>query len=527
VALIPAGTFQMGCVPGDSSCAADEKPRHEVYTDAFWMDTTEVTVARYKACVDAGKCSVAGTGSYCNGSDKATHPANCVPWAQAKAFCEWNGGRLPSEAEWEKAARGGLDGQIYPWGNSLSPKEALYGDPGGTMPVGSKPAGRNGYGLVDMAGNVWEWVGDWYGTGYYGSNGDPPPLAPWMNPGGPASGSERVRRGGNFDDVPNAMRASNRMGVDPSFSVGGIGFRCAYSIPCAVDTCDDGNPCTTDTCDDVKGCSHAKLAAGSACGPVGFECSTSGDCAPKGMALIPTGSFKMGCVPGDSACAAAADEKPQHDVMLDAFYMDVDLVTAAKYKACVDAGGCTAPSSCNATYQTYGTTGKEQHPVNCMTWLQADTYCKNAAAYGGKGALPTEAQWEKAARGGLVDAIYPWGSEAPTCTSGQKNTACFDAGAGLGCGKDSTCAVPYGSANGYGLHDMAGNVWEWVSDWWADAYPSGDATNPTGPASGSYRVVRGGLFYFDASFLRASRRSHAAPSDAGHYLGFRCTRSFP
>jgi len=302
---------------------------------------------------------------------------------------------------------------------------------------------------------------------------------------------------------------------------------CPDSGACAgkkIADCDDKNPCTADLCDALSGCSHAALVDGAGCG--GSSVCVSGTCqaVPAGMAFIPAGTFKMGCVPGDGKCSY--DEKPQHNVTLDAYYMDVDLVTAAKYKACVDAGKCTAPTACSAWYQTYGTAGKEVHPVNCVTWFQADAYCKGAAAYGGKGVLPTEAQWERAARGGIVDAIYPWGNDAPTCVAGQKNTACFS-GSGGGCGTVSTCPVTFSGANGYGLRDMAGNVWECTSDWYVGSYPSSDATNPTGPVSGSYRVIRGGYFDYGASYLRASQRMGILPSDVDRNTGFRCARAYP
>jgi len=240
------------------------------------------------------------------------------------------------------------------------------------------------------------------------------------------------------------------------------------------------------------------------------------------MVAVPAGAFKMGCVPADAACQT--DEKPQHLVTLDGFFLDVDLVTAEKYTACVEAGKCEAPSACDATYHTYGKAGKEHHPVNCVTWAQADAYCAQTDA---KGRLPTEAEWEKGARGGLDDAIFPWGSKGPTCAPAQQNTACFDqAGgtSGYGCGNKGTCPAGFGAANGYGLHDMAGNVWEWVSDWYG-VYTADAVKNPPGPASGSARVIRGGVFYGVASSLRASQRYGDSPSDVAYAVGFRCARS--
>ncbi len=249
---------------------------------------------------------------------------------------------------------------------------------------------------------------------------------------------------------------------------------------------------------------------------------------PAGKALIPAGKFMMGCLSGDGDCTV--DESPQHQIDLPAYYMDITEVTAAAYKKCVDVGKCTKPDSssyCSPRYYgTYGASGKEQHPVNCVNWLQADTFCKWTDA---KGRLPTESEWEKAARGGLHGKKYPWGDQTPTCTPGQPNTVVWGDGSNTdGCGTDSTWAVGTGSSkNTYGLYDMSGNVWEWVNDWYGDSYyGSSPASNPQGPGSGSVRVKRGGSFD-EVTSLRASSRDVFKPSYVGGSVGFRCARSLP
>ncbi len=225
---VPAGLFRMGCSGSDSSCAGDEKPVHEVFLDAFSIDKTEVTVDAYAACVSAGKCSNPTTGVYCNWevSGRGDHPINCVDWSQAVAYCAWAGGRLPTEAEWERAARG-TDGRVYPWGNEKATcqRAVMYdgGDGCGkdrTFPVGSKPRGASPSGALDMAGNVWEWVSDRYDSNYYKSS-------PSRNPRGPSSGSFRVKRGGSFDYVASLVRAGYRSYDAPSRRGGYLGFRCA------------------------------------------------------------------------------------------------------------------------------------------------------------------------------------------------------------------------------------------------------------------------------------------------------------
>jgi len=266
--LVPGGEFFMG---SDEKDAEDnEKPAHKAKLAPFCLDVHEVTVARYKACSDNGGCKRAGKENawpgitpaqkkiydpLCNINDaekKAQHPINCVDWQLAHDFCEVQGGRLPTEAEWEFAARG-PDGRIYPWGDDPPSAKLLNAcgnecvawakknpDPEGlptamydaddgfanTAPVGSFPAGKSRYGIEDVVGNVWEWVSDWY--------------APYdaamkasisAEPTGPASGEERVIRGGAWNGShPSWVRPSFRYRAPPSFRSYGYGFRCAKSV---------------------------------------------------------------------------------------------------------------------------------------------------------------------------------------------------------------------------------------------------------------------------------------------------------
>ncbi len=226
---IPGGSFMMGSNSGD----ADEVPVHQVDVPAFEMTETEVTVSQYHACVDDGACSDPDTGTYCNwGVDgRDDHSVNCIDWQQAVDFCGSVGGRLPSEAEWEYAARGGGQDIIYPWGNeSPSCTYAVMNDAaaGGrgcgedrTWAVCSKTAGNTAQGLCDMAGNVWEWVQDWYHSDY---NGAPADGSAWESPFG---FYRRVLRGGSWSNGPSPVRASSRDGCTPDDWYYLIGFRCA------------------------------------------------------------------------------------------------------------------------------------------------------------------------------------------------------------------------------------------------------------------------------------------------------------
>jgi formylglycine-generating enzyme required for sulfatase activity len=228
---VPAGMFVMGSTDDDPEADDDEFPQHDVILDGFWIDRTEVTNGRYEQCVTAGACDAPSeTGSYARdayygNSRFADYPVIWVSWHDAMDYCEWAGKRLPTEAEWEKAARG-VDGRKYPWGNS-SPDGTLanYGEnEDDTVKVGSYPEGASPYGALDMAGNVWEWVADWYGVDYYAASSQQNPMGP-----GPGSLKERVVRGGSWLYPQRRIRAAYRNSRDPGFREGNFGFRCAFS----------------------------------------------------------------------------------------------------------------------------------------------------------------------------------------------------------------------------------------------------------------------------------------------------------
>ncbi|OQC43029.1 MAG: Serine/threonine-protein kinase pkn1 [Deltaproteobacteria bacterium ADurb.Bin058] len=229
---IPGGSFNMGSNDGDSY--DNEKPVHRVTVRTFEMTKTQVTVEQYKACVDAGACTAPDTGGSCNWgqSDRGKHPINCVDWHQAQAYAKWAGGRLPSEAEWEYAARSGGRDWKYPWGNENATCERAVMDDGSgngcgrgntTWPVCSKPKGNTTHGLCDMAGNVWEWVQDWYHDSYKGA---PTDGSAWEKP----TGSSRVYRGGSWSDDARIVRAADRHGDDPRARDDYLGFRLAKSV---------------------------------------------------------------------------------------------------------------------------------------------------------------------------------------------------------------------------------------------------------------------------------------------------------
>ena len=396
------------------------------------------------------------------------HPVVGVTWYGANAFCEWRGASLPTEAEWEKAARGEVDGAVSLGDDlptcQLGAKNGAQFEPcdGETVPVGS--FGSNDFGLYDMSGNVWEWVRDWYLEDYYSQSPD-------KNPSGPDKGQYHVHRGGSWY-LDNKIRVAFRAREEPGEFFNNLGFRCARDLATHIT--------------DEKGVD---------------------------MAMVPAGEFLMGSNNGEP------DEMPIHSVYISDFYIDIYEVTNELYKLCVKAETCTPPGEKHSTIREnyYSDSDYDQYPMIRATWEQAQDFCKWRDAK-----LPTEAQWEKAAaRRGLEGKRYPWGDEQPTCDEGAKNGAHF-----INCLTKDTIQVGTFAPNNYGLYDMTGNVWEWIYDWYSDNYYlNATANNPTGPDTGTYHVARGGAFENAGGNLRVANRSKDNLTDMPKTIGFRCARS--
>jgi len=266
---IPAGKFWMGCnscegsAVNDELCHAPEHGYHDVVLDEYEIDVTEVTVGQYELCVsDNGHCQGRSLfDNQCNTPDKTSHPVNCVTWTQADTYCKWAGKHLCTEAQWEKAARGGcqqyqalgLDcenhARKYPWADgfpvSCNAEEKVAAYSGckcgtGTCEVGTHDLGKSLYGLSDLGGNVWEWVADWFGSDYYckGADADTTSMTTYCdncaagddgvksNPLGPQTGTDRVARGGSFNGSSTELRVSMRSHAPPTEKFADVGFRC-------------------------------------------------------------------------------------------------------------------------------------------------------------------------------------------------------------------------------------------------------------------------------------------------------------
>jgi formylglycine-generating enzyme required for sulfatase activity len=249
--LIPGGAFMMGSLDEDFTAAPDERPQHEVKLDPFYLDTYEVSVAQYVAflnrlgnyrdtcyendCVhprfEAGYTSYLleedqgdGTLIYMPLTGFATYPINHVSWYGAKAYCEAVGARLPSEAEWEYAARSD-DGRTYPWGNEPPDEtKAVFNSDSyeNIKPVGALPDGKSPFGIYGMAGSLWEWTNDWYDENYYSES-------PVDNPTGPETGLMKIIRGGAWpnNNLADRIRSANRSNFTADFISATVGFRCA------------------------------------------------------------------------------------------------------------------------------------------------------------------------------------------------------------------------------------------------------------------------------------------------------------
>ena len=455
---IPAGTFEMGCSPGDTHCNSNEKPRHNVNVPSFQLMTHEVTQGEWVARMGSNPSFFASCGASC--------PVEQISRAEAELYCRLLNGRLPSEAEWEYAARAGTPTPIYTgklttddkrrgkeiaqiaWyaGNSKVPnihgvKCADWSTSGnrkrrcGTHEGGKKPA--NAFGLHDMLGNVDEFVADRYDdTGYAGAPTD-----------GSAWSTVRtnlfVRRGGSWNTYAMNMTASSRSRASVEW-IGGNdgGVRCARDV---------GVPKAS------KPTRPAVPPAVSTAAPAGVTWLKS---APAGAELTRTE------------------------------------VTVAQYRACLAAKACTPPvgfGDCNWTH-----TDREDHPVNCITRKQADEACTWAG-----GRLPTETEWlAEASNAGT--RVYPWGNDEPTCDHAGTKTDCSQAST------TPVCSQPKGQSVS-GLCDMAGNVFEWMDT-----------------AVGSTRILRGGAwnFVYARSSMRASQRhfTEDSPDKASDQKGVRCAR---
>ncbi len=604
--LVPAGEFQMG---DQHDGQANALPLHNVNIGAVLMDRTEVTNRQYADALNWANAQGSlitvishvvyqyGSGTsypYCDTTissprsriiwdgttfsvipGKEDHPMARVSWYGAVAYANWRsamqgrppcydlttwacnwgcGYRLPTEAEWEKAARGGQYSPYYryPWGDAVDASKANYwlsgdvyeADPDPeTTPVASYPP--NGHGLFDMGGNVWEWCNDWYKADYYASS-------PYADPTGPAATTERVLRGGSWAQLSTDSRCAYRHRDWPHDVSGSFGFRLALTAdPLCEDN--DGAAGAADNCpavfnpdqanadgdglgDACDGCpNHGGKTAPGQCGCSVADTDTDGDTVANCIdncpsvanpdqadsngnnignacdnetidldlgggvfircAYVPAGTYSRGSNTGE------ADETPVADITISrGFYMGVYEVTQAQWQKVMGSN----PSRF---------TGSGNLPVEEVGWQDCVTFCQAMSTLTGRTVrLPTEAEWEYACRAG-TGTNYFWG-DSPNPIDQYAWTS-----ANTG---STTHEVGLKQPNALGLYDMCGDVKEWCADWYSSTYYGiSPTTDPTGPATGTYRVLRGGAWLYPADPCRSANRDWGGGSANLGLVGFR------
>jgi len=467
--LIRPGSFQMGSDNG----ASDEQPVHEVkIAKPFYLGKYEVTQEQWKAVMgtDPGVCK------------GARNPVESVSWEDCQAFLQKLGEkaparkfRLPAEAEWEYACRAGSSAE-YGFGDDPA-KLAEYAWYAGnsankTHPVGEKKP--NAWGLYDMHGNVCEWCANWWKHTYR------PPARGMVAPDWPT----RVLRGGSWQYAAQGCRSARRANVAPGYCLGDLGLR----VACDVIPSDGVKPNPED---------NAKLPPGNEAAKPAPQAKATEQHRPGELVIdlgggvkmefvpIQPGSFLMGSDNGEP------DEKPVHKVTITKpFHMGKYEVTQEQWKAVMGTDAFNRSSQ------------SARCPADCVSWEECQAFCQRLAekAPGHTFRLPTEAEWEYACRAGST-GDYCFGDEAARLP----DYAWCPLRSGY-----HTHPVGEKKPNAWGLYDMHGNVWEWCADW-KGSYSDGEQTDPTGPAQGGVRVVRGGSCCSRPALCRSAYRDDAPP----------------
>ena len=543
---VPGGRFRMGSNDGGSN----EQPVREVELDGFWIGKTEVTVGQWRSVMG----SVPLGNTYGD-----SHPVVSVSWSECQQFCTKIGLSLPTEAQWEYAACG-PESRRYPWGNEWDKSKCCNSDntgkDGRTFPVGSLGQDASWCGALDMAGNVWEWCADWYQEDYYKS-------APSRNPTGPTSGRYRVLRGGSWLYAnPWDFRCACRGwdGYGPGYRKHHGGFRVVLAPPAPDSQAKPPAPTPQPAVGMIashlgnhgpkfeRGVTPSKLGWGGdgAAYPGQFVVNPI-DSAE--MVWVPAGKFRMGSTQEeidrlwrengweDSWKRYASHEYPHQVELTEGFWLYKHEVTNGQYGRFLDATDYK-PRYSRAEYKSH-----TRLPVNLVTWDDSLAYAKWVG-----GDLPTEAQWEYAARGPGGN-LFPWGNDWDrtkcVCAEYWAKGPLDDRWAwleGIGAKKTTgggwtvpTSVIvahlkPVGSfpeaASWCGALDMAGNVYEWCADWYQiDYYKSAPSRNPPGPSSGESRVYRGGSWYAYTGLCRGADRYWISPNVADLGRGLRVSRS--
>ena len=479
---IPAGEFLMGSNPiAPITSYPDESPEHQIDLEEFFISAKPITNAQYEKFV--ASTGYKKPGHWIGGvvpPKKREHPVTYIDWNDANAFARWCGASLPSEAQWEKSARGS-DGRLFPWGDEEPTNEdANFGNSiGDTTEVGTHKSGASIFGVLDLAGNVWEWTSSIHREYPYNSNDGREDVNLW---------GARVVRGGNYLSAAKNIRCADRHSIYPTARDIYIGFRVA-----------------------TKNLSVIKKDCG-----IDFE-----------WQKIPAGKFLMGSghtqtdkeLPdpeyfgvskhGANRPADFDNELPQHKLILEKYRISKTPVTNAQYEIFTKATSYPVPG-----HWPEGVVTPEiaNHPVVYVDWADVQAFC----TWAGVG-LPNEPQWERAARG-IDGRIWPWGNTPPT-----KELANFGQSDKTGRTKE-VGSYPNG-ASPEGLLDVAGNVWEMVGSAYRP-YPYEASDGREILDLPEEYVLRGGSFYSPhGRYLRTTARSMNYQFRRRDHIGFRVVQA--
>ena len=475
---IPSGEFLMGSNPIEPITSyPDESPQHQIDLEDFFVSAKPITNSQYEKFVNS--TGHKKPGHWIGGVVpplKKEHPVTYIDWEDANAFATWCGATLPSEAQWEKSARGN-DGRLFPWGDEEPTKEhANFGNSiGDTTEVGIYKTGASSFGVLDLAGNVWEWTSSIHEDYPYNSKDGRENVNAW---------GARVVRGGNYLNAAKNIRCADRHSIYPTARDIYIGFRVATKDLSAIK-----KDCEIDF-------EWRKIPAGKFL--MGSEHTQS-------STELPDPEYFGVSKHGANRPADFDNELPQHKLFLDRYQISKTPVTNSQYEIFTKATNYPVPG-----HWPEGVVTPEiaNHPVVYVDWADVQAFCKWAGT-----TLPTEPQWERAARG-RDGRIWPWGNFPPT-----KELAIY--GQADKTGRTKPVGTYPAGASPEGLLDVAGNVWEMVGSAYRP-YPYKGSDGREKLDLPEEYVLRGGSFYSPhGRYLRTTARSMNYQFRRRDHIGFR------
>jgi len=505
MAFVEGGDFLMGCTSEQKNCDTIEKPAHSVKLSNYYMSKLLITQKLWQAVMGTTlqqqrDLANPNWGIYGEGDQ---YPMYYVSYEECKVFCEKINQllytqlpenykfRIPTEAQWEYAARGGKkdQGYTYSGGNKISKAAWWEGNSDNRIRATGLKA-KNVLGIYDMSGNVWEWCRDWFEEDYYSYGST-------TNPQGPLSGTQRVLRGGSWNLKPWHSRVTTRYHYEPEARSSNVGFRIALEPAKALfDLISLKNAART-----LSPQFSSEKIRYFKIDDMGFD-----------MIFVEGGTFTMGCTSNPNDCFA--NEEPTHSVTVSDFYIGKIQITQQLWKKVMGTTLQQQLDSVNTNLELHGE--GDLYPMYYINYTECVAFCENLNQLlsnqlpkGYKFSLPTEAQWEYAARGGKKSKgyVYSGGDNLVKIAWNEEN---------------STRETGRLKKNELGIYDMSGNVWEWCLDWFdGEYYNYSPSTDPTGPAYGYHRALRGGSWRSIAQGCRVSCRFKSSPNERASNCGLR------